>query len=187
MIWKAAYCFVLSLFFFPIMVQAELVFSGKEKRLYSGVYLYGMLRVFSGFCYFSHGKLWLFRKNKATCVTAGDLVKSNKANFDLTRGFLLSEIRAVVEAGSENSPAECVFFLQAFESAFSAFSAAFRTNSRTIFHADAVYRDKEDVFSALCRLTLWFTPAALAAALVKKLLSGRKDLEKGRKKGKQTQ
>ena len=185
--WKAAYCFILWLIFFPIMIRTELVFSGKERRLYSGVFLYGAFRVFSGFCYFSHGKLWVFRKNKATCVETADVVKTNKTNYDLTRGFLLSEIGLVVEAGNTGSPAECVFFLQAFESAFAAFAAVFRTNSRTVFHADAVYRDKENLFSALCRLTFWFTPAALLFAFAKKLISERIVHERERKKGKQTQ
>ena len=97
-------CVLLGLLLFPIVLSAYTFFDWEGRKVGFALYLFGVLKVFSGYAApYSKGLALHFTKNTAILIPY-DQMMAARSKFKIAKGFVICRIRQITEiGGAENA------------------------------------------------------------------------------------
>lgn len=156
----------------PIVLSIHLYLDVGEKKLYFGVYVLRVIKLFGGYAAPVRGGVAVhLSRRKAVLLPYAELFAAGK-KFEIARGFAVADAAVLLEIGREEQPALALFAAAAARIAACIGAAYLRAHKRNVggLHADVLLCVGEDRLKGSGRILLAFNLAVLIAAAVKLLL-----------------
>ena len=164
---------VVFILFCPILFNINLHFNIKNKKLYAGIHLYKVIKIFGGTLELKKGGILIKYGKKEALLNYFEAFKKNTANLKILKGFDLIKIHLVTECGIQDDTIKALTLVSFVHILKNIVFSVLRTfNSALSLKGVEILEQNRDVFTLTAGIKYVFNLFLLILAFLKIILKG---------------